>query len=1319
MKKNYLIILMLFLFAESIYSQTTETFETEAEFATSFTDNSQVFNITSQAGGPFDIIGTANGASFGWTGASPDNNFIDNSGTAAFGTPAGFTISSAGNSPFKLKSFYLFLARENATLASGNCTITGKRNGTTVFTATANSGFADPENLTINNGYTFINMTSYGGSNNSNVVIDQFVISTTGTFEYLALDAMTWDVAPSSVITTTGTLNAFASCSGNVSANQTISVSGTSLTANLVVTAPSGFEVSTTAGSGFGSSVSITPTSGTVAATNVYVRLTAAASGSPSGNITCTSTGVTTQNVAVTGTVTPSTNTSSTVSVCDTYTWPVNNQTYTNSGTYTAPALFTGIIDNLAAWTSNAANFNATVSSNNLSNQPNNGAINLILGTTNVSFTATNGFYNDATFISTNVANDPITISFNPPVYGVSANYFLTDTALALIPGNITVNYSNGSSASRNVTTTTDTFGYFSSNLISSVVISTTQTTPQSWISLKNLKIATNPSSCETKTLNLTITPSSDNTTTATACGTYTWANNNQTYTQSGIYTGTTTNCVTQKLNLTITPQVVPTFTQVAPICSRDTLAALSTTSTNLITGTWTPAILNTATTTYTFTPDNGQCATTATMTIVVNVKPLLTFTANPFPICAGTSSDLTVSVTPSLSFASQNLSLFAAAFGVPITAPLSGIIVNSLNNGCLVPTPGGVTPYTAGQFAGKIVLIERGGCTFAEKVLNAQNAGAIAVILYNSVAGSVTFSPGGVSAAVTIPVYGISRADGLAIIAAMVSGQLSINLNPPVTTLSYLWATGSVTTPTFNTGILNATTPFQVTVTNTATGCFTTVTVNATVTPNIVPTFAQIPAFCAGSTAPILPLTSTNTPPRAGTWSPAVIDNMMSGIYTFTPTPVGGQCLATTTMSITVTPNTDNVTTVSECSTYTWSNNNQTYTQSGIYTGTTTNCVTQKLNLTITPGSDNTTNVAACGTYTWANNNQTYTQSGIYTGTTTNCVTQKLNLTITPASDVTTIVGACDTYTWANNNQTYTQSGIYSGTTTNCVTQKLNLTITPASYVTTIVGACDTYTWANNNQTYTQSGIYSGTTTNCVTQKLNLTITPSSENVTTVSECSTYTWSNNNQTYTQSGIYTGTTTNCVTEKLNLTITPIVTISTQPQDQIVAENQTVIFTVAASGPSNYQWQVLFGNDWTNLQDTFVNPDVSGSTTNTLSISGNGLINISGFQFRVLIGTGNCITTSNVVNVTVTLDNISFEKQLDLKVYPNPFNDVLNISIGSKATIEIFDIVGKSIQSQAIENGLSQIDLNNLASGVYMMKVVNENNQAKTVRIVKK
>jgi hypothetical protein len=49
--------------------------------------------------------------------------------------------------------------------------------------------------------------------------------------------------------------------------------------------------------------------------------------------------------------------------------------------------------------------------------------------------------------------------------------------------------------------------------------------------------------------------------------------------------------------------------------------------------------------------------------------------------------------------------------------------------------------------------------------------------------------------------------------------------------------------------------------------------------------------------------------------------------------------------------------------------------------------------------GSENVTTISSCDSYTWANTGITYTTSGIYTGTTTNCITEKLNLTITTIS--------------------------------------------------------------------------------------------------------------------------------------------------------------------------------------------------------------------------------------------------------------------------------------------------------------------------------
>jgi gliding motility-associated-like protein len=77
---------------------------------------------------------------------------------------------------------------------------------------------------------------------------------------------------------------------------------------------------------------------------------------------------------------------------------------------------------------------------------------------------------------------------------------------------------------------------------------------------------------------------------------------------------------------VTVNPTQTPTFTQVQPICAGGSFS-LPATSGNGIAGTWSPAINNTATTTYTFTPNAAAhpCAVTTTMTVQVDAQPTLT----------------------------------------------------------------------------------------------------------------------------------------------------------------------------------------------------------------------------------------------------------------------------------------------------------------------------------------------------------------------------------------------------------------------------------------------------------------------------------------------------------------------------------------------------------------------------------------------------------------------------------------------------------------------------------------------------------------------
>jgi hypothetical protein len=84
---------------------------------------------------------------------------------------------------------------------------------------------------------------------------------------------------------------------------------------------------------------------------------------------------------------------------------------------------------------------------------------------------------------------------------------------------------------------------------------------------------------------------------------------------------------------ITVNSIINPVFASVNPVCVGAVLSPLPLNSINdqitdaVTQGTWSPALNNTQTTTYTFTPNQGQCANPTTLTIVVN--PLVTYYAD------------------------------------------------------------------------------------------------------------------------------------------------------------------------------------------------------------------------------------------------------------------------------------------------------------------------------------------------------------------------------------------------------------------------------------------------------------------------------------------------------------------------------------------------------------------------------------------------------------------------------------------------------------------------------------------------------------------
>ncbi|RUO22599.1 hypothetical protein CWE08_05340 [Aliidiomarina iranensis] len=82
--------------------------------------------------------------------------------------------------------------------------------------------------------------------------------------------------------------------------------------------------------------------------------------------------------------------------------------------------------------------------------------------------------------------------------------------------------------------------------------------------------------------------------------------------------------------------------------------------------------------------------------------------------------------------------------------------------------------PFPEGSFAGHIAVVSRGDCAFGDKATNFENAGAIAMILYNNAAGTISMN----MPDTTLPSVSITQADGNALLEAWVEGDTA-TINP------------------------------------------------------------------------------------------------------------------------------------------------------------------------------------------------------------------------------------------------------------------------------------------------------------------------------------------------------------------------------------------------------------------------------------------------------------------------------------------------------------------------------------------------------------
>jgi hypothetical protein len=212
-------------------------------------------NATSGAGGAGGLASSctpSTGAQNGGAGAAGSRNNYGGGGGAGANTGSAGASATSGTG-----------ATGTSPVGNGGNNTNNNANGAAPASGNASGGAGGAAKGTI------ISATNRGGGAGSAGVI-----------------RITW----TRLITVTGSLSAFASCSGTASSYQSFTVSGSSLSGAITITPPVGFEVSTTtsfASVGTNGSPLSVGAAGNVSATTIYVRMQSSASGSPSGNISC------------------------------------------------------------------------------------------------------------------------------------------------------------------------------------------------------------------------------------------------------------------------------------------------------------------------------------------------------------------------------------------------------------------------------------------------------------------------------------------------------------------------------------------------------------------------------------------------------------------------------------------------------------------------------------------------------------------------------------------------------------------------------------------------------------------------------------------------------------------------------------------------------------------------------------------------------------------------------------------------------------------------------------------------------------------------
>ena len=271
---------------------------------------------------------------------------------------------------------------------------------------------------------------------------------------------------------------------------------------------------------------------------------------------------------------------------------------------------------------------------------------------------------------------------------------------------------------------------------------------------------------------------------------------------------------------------------------------------------------------------------------------------------------------------------------------------------------------------------------------------------------------------------------------------------------------------------------------------------------------------------------------------------------------------------------------------------------------------------------------------------------------------------------------GASATYT-PSSTSTYTVTGTTAGCSANAV-----VNVTVAGTLTVIVSNPNQNICAGSSVTFNASGAATYNWTSGGGTSASATYTPSAN--------ATYTVTGNNGTCFSNAV------------VSVTVNPTPTVSIANANQVICVGSAVTFS--ASGATSYNWTSGGGS----------------ASVATYTPASSATYTVTGT-------TGSCsgIAVASVSVSTCTGIN-EVNNNNGFAVYPNPTTGKLTVSNFnnhvSTVVVEVVDVLGKVHAKQILEPGTSvksvELDLSEVADGVYFVKLTVGKNKSEVVKVIK-